>query len=129
MTGDEIVKVVERFMAAWPWDEWTDERLGLWCDALAELDRDVVAFCAEKLIRQSERPPTIAAFLAEVQSERERRRETVRALPAPQPSRQIPAKVREVLAQAFAARPIHDHHHGWRGCPTCVNYPPRSESA
>jgi hypothetical protein len=128
MTAEQIVTIVTMFMSAWPWDEWTDERHSLWCDALESLYPAVAAVAARMLVRTRLRPPTIAEFLAEAQSESERQRMGAKVLTPPDRSGPAPAlaRVRQVIRDAFATRPVHDHHGGWRTCPTCSQYPPKA---
>ena len=124
MNAERIVSLIDRIQGAWPYVDWTEAQTDLWIEKLEPLDDRVARLAIDKLIRTSERPPSVAAFLNETHAIAERRRPTYRALEPPRVDREQARRLLAAARAAVSGSRVHDHHGGYRTCRICVNYPP-----
>jgi hypothetical protein len=59
MNRDEALNVITIMATAWPYPEWDEGRVELWCAALNDADGADAALAAVKAVKSLDRAPTV----------------------------------------------------------------------
>lgn len=128
ITGDEIVTIIDVFMAAWPGYPWEEKTIAVWVDGLGDpqlaIDGEVAIHTARQCVRKWDRPGSISSYLSEYRNELERSRlgrRDGRGLPAAPASVDRRRAVLDQLRDALNNPRPHDHHQGVASCQTCID--------
>lgn len=72
MTRDEALNTITIMATAWPYPEWDEGRVELWCSALADEDPTDAQEVAVEAVRTREKAPSVKWFLEGLDAARRR---------------------------------------------------------